>query len=58
MKTIPFLSNKIYLLDEALNWATPGPGTWASTKGGKTGISPLEIGTKKQTFLENAKSEV
>ena len=48
----------MYLLDEALNWATPGPGTWASTKGGKTGISPLEIGTKKQTFLENAKSEV
>jgi len=27
-------------------------------KGGKTGISPLEIGTKKQKFIENAKSEV
>jgi len=47
MKTIPFLSKKRYRLDEALNWATPGPGTWASAKGGKTGVSPLEIGTKE-----------
>jgi len=27
-------------------------------KGGKNGLSPKEIGTKKQKFLENAKSEI
>jgi len=59
MKTsIPFSSKKIYLLDEALNWATQGPGTWASARRSKMDISLLEIGANKQKFLENAKSEV
>jgi len=30
---------------------------WVSA-GGKTGISPLEIGTKKQKVLENVKSGI
>jgi len=38
--SIPFSSNKMYLRDEALNWATPGPGTWASARG-QNGHFPL-----------------
>jgi len=32
--------------------------SWASAGGDKTGIPPLEMGTKKQKFLENVKSAV
>jgi len=33
--------------------------TWASAGGGaKRAFSPLEMGTKKQKFLENVKSSV
>jgi len=35
---------------------THKPNAWASAGWAKTGICPpLEIGTKKQTFLENVK---
>jgi len=40
MKTSIYTFKKMYIIDEALNWATLGPGTWASARGGDGHFHP------------------